>query len=131
MHDYTQIFAYLWKKQLTNYSQIERIYVCCFLNIKILMFLVQWWLIASIFSLRATSWQQLFILISGYVKTVADLKGLVIYFIIYLMRTDILLLRSKALSERLPDLWLDKPGEIMLPYREPQAWHFPEYSTTT
>lgn len=37
------------------------------------------------------------------------------------MRTDILLLRSKALSERLPDLWLDKPGEIMLPYREPQA----------
>lgn len=131
MHDYTQIFAYLWKKQLTNYSQIERIYVCCLLNIKILMFLVQWWLIASIFSLRVTSWQQLFILISGYVKTVADLKGLVIYFIIYLMRTDILLLRSKALSERLPDLWLDKPGEIMLPYREPQAWHFPEYSTTT
>ena len=131
MHDYTQIVAYLWKKQLTNYSQIERIYVCCFWNIKILMFLVQWWLIASIFSLRVTSWQQLFILISGYVKTVADLKGLVIYFIIYLMRTDILLLRSKALSKRLPDLWLDKPGEIMLPYCEPQAWHFPEYSTTT
>lgn len=131
MHDYTHIFTYLWKKQLTNDSQLERIYVCCFLNIKILMFLVQSCLIASIFSLRVTSWQQLFILISGYVKIVADIKGLAIYFIIYLMGTDILLLRSKTVSERLPDLWLDKPGEIMLPYREPQAWHFPEYSTTT
>lgn len=54
--------------------------------------------------------QQLFILLSGYVKMLADSKGLEIHFIVYLMRTDILLLRNRAQHQKqLLDLcaWID------------------------
>lgn len=93
MSDYSQRFANICENRIIKhllpnteeFTSVNIFYIVIFFPSSIVVNYIY-------ISLRVTSVQQLFILLAGYVKVVGDLKGLAIHFIIYLMKTDILLL---------------------------------------